>query len=231
MSRLILLRHGQSQWNLENRFTGWTDISLTEKGVKEAQLAGELMKKNNINIDIIFSSMLKRANETAKHVLEQMDLNHLWNNKNLIMTKNQSLNERDYGDLVGLNKKETADKYGHEQVHIWRRSFDIPPPGGESLKDVVARVKPYYDEFIEPEIKNNKDIIIVAHGNSLRAIMIRVGLYRPEEISQIELPTGSPFIIIFEDEKVTSFKYSILVFFKFIKINYVILLKAYLLYF
>ncbi len=136
-----------------------------------------------------------------------MDLDHLWNNNNLIMIKNQSLNERDYGDLVGLNKKETADKYGHEQVHIWRRSFEVPPPGGESLKDVVARVKPYYDEFIEPEINNNKDIIIVAHGNSLRAIMIRIGLYRPEEISQIELPTGSPFIINFKDEKVISFKY------------------------
>ena len=207
MSRLILLRHGQSQWNLENRFTGWTDVSLTEKGIREAQLAGELMKKNNINIDIIFSSILKRANETAIHALKQMDLEHLWENNNLIMTKNQSLNERDYGDLVGLNKKETADKYGYEQVHIWRRSFEVPPPGGESLKDVVARVKPYYDEFIEPEVNNNKDIIIVAHGNSLRAIMIRIGLYRPEEISQIELPTGSPFNINFKDKKVISFKY------------------------
>ena len=207
MSKLILLRHGQSQWNLENRFTGWTDVSLTEKGIREAQLAGELMKKNNINIDIIFSSILKRANETAIHALKQMDLEHLWENNNLIMTKNQSLNERDYGDLVGLNKKETADKYGYEQVHIWRRSFEVPPPGGESLKDVVARVKPYYDEFIEPEVNNNKDIIIVAHGNSLRAIMIRIGLYRPEEISQIELPTGSPFIINFKDKKVISFKY------------------------
>ena len=207
MSRLILLRHGQSQWNLENRFTGWTDVSLTKKGIKEAQSAGELMKKNNINIDIIFSSILKRANETAIHALKQMDLEHLWENNNLIMTKNQSLNERDYGDLVGLNKKETADKYGYEQVHIWRRSFEVPPPGGESLKDVVARVKPYYDEFIEPEVNNNKDIIIVAHGNSLRAIMIRIGLYRPEEISQIELPTGSPFNINFKDKKVISFKY------------------------
>ena len=201
------MRHGQSQWNLENRFTGWTDVSLTKKGIKEAQSAGELMKKNNINIDIIFSSILKRANETAIHALKQMDLEHLWENNNLIMTKNQSLNERDYGDLVGLNKKETADKYGYEQVHIWRRSFEVPPPGGESLKDVVARVKPYYDEFIEPEVNNNKDIIIVAHGNSLRAIMIRIGLYRPEEISQIELPTGSPFIINFKDKKVISFKY------------------------
>ena len=207
MSKLILLRHGQSQWNLENRFTGWRDVPLTEKGIKEAQSAGELMKKNNINIDLVFSSDLQRANDTAQHALKKMDLDHLWNNKNLIMTRNQSLNERDYGDLVGLNKQETADKYGNEQVHIWRRSFDVPPPGGESLKDVLARVKPYYDKFIEPEINNNKDIILVAHGNSLRAIMIRVGLYRPEEISQIELPTGNPFVINFEDEKVVSFKY------------------------
>ena len=207
MSKLILLRHGQSKWNLENRFTGWTDVPLTEKGIKEAQLAGQLMKKSNINIDLIFSSVLKRANDTAKHALKQMDLDHLWIEKDLIMIKNQSLNERDYGDLVGLNKQETANKYGNEQVHIWRRSFDVCPPGGESLKDVVARVKPYYDEFIEPEIKKNKDIIIVAHGNSLRAIMIRVELYKPEEISQIELPTGIPFVINFKDEKVKSFKY------------------------
>ena len=124
-----------------------------------------------------------------------MDLNHLWQNNELVMTKDQSLNERDYGDLVGLNKQETADKYGKEQVFIWRRSFDIPPPGGESLKDVLLRVQPYYDNFIEPEIYNNKNILIVAHGNSLRATMIRVGLYKPDKISQIELPTGIPFVI------------------------------------
>ena len=149
MSQLILLRHGQSQWNLENRFTGWKDVPLTGKGVKEAQSAGELMKKSNIEIDLIFSSVLQRANDTAIHALKKMDLDHLWNDNNLIMTKNQSLNERNYGDLVGLNKQETADKYGEEQVHIWRRSFDVPPPGGESLKDVVGRVQPYYNKFIE----------------------------------------------------------------------------------
>ena len=159
MSKLILLRHGQSQWNLENRFTGWTDVSLTEKGIKEAQSAGKLMKKHNIKIDLIFSSVLKRANETAKLALKQMDLNHLWHNNELVMTKDQSLNERDYGDLVGLNKQETADKYGKEQVFIWRRSFDISPPGGESLKEVLLRVQPYYDNFIEPEIHNNKKYI------------------------------------------------------------------------
>ena len=207
MSQLILLRHGQSQWNLENRFTGWKDVPLTGKGVKEAQSAGELMKKSNIEIDLIFSSVLQRANDTAIHALKKMDLDHLWNDNNLIMTKNQSLNERNYGDLVWLNKQETADKYGEEQVHIWRRSFDVPPPGGESLKDVVGRVQPYYNKFIEPEIKNNKDILIVAHGNSLRAIMIMAGLYQPEEISQVELATGRPFVINFEGEKVKDFGY------------------------
>ena len=207
MSKLILLRHGQSQWNLENRFTGWTDVSLTEKGIKEAQSAGKLMKKHNIEIDLIFSSVLKRANETAKLALKQMDLNHLWHNNELVMTKDQSLNERDYGDLVGLNKQETADKYGKEQVFIWRRSFDISPPGGESLKDVLLRVQPYYDNFIEPEIYNNKNILIVAHGNSLRATMIRAGLYKPDKISQIELPTGIPFVINFEEKKVKNFEY------------------------
>ena len=207
MSKLILLRHGQSQWNLENRFTGWTDVSLTEKGIKEAQSAGKLMKKHNIEIDLIFSSVLKRANETAKLALKQMDLNHLWHNHELVMTKDQSLNERDYGDLVGLNKQEIADKYGKEQVFIWRRSFDIPPPGGESLKDVLLRVQPYYDNFIEPEIYNNKNVLIVAHGNSLRATMIRVGLYKPDKISQIELPTGIPFVINFEETKVKNTKY------------------------
>jgi len=207
MSKLILLRHGQSLWNLENRFTGWRDIPLTEKGIAEAKFAGKLMKKNNIKIDLIFSSVLQRANDTATFALKQMDLDYLWNDNDLKMIRDQSLNERDYGYLVGLNKQETADKYGKEQVHIWRRSFDISPPGGESLKEVLARVEPYYNKFIEPEIKNHKNILIVAHGNSLRATMIRVGLYKPDEISQIELPTGSPFVINFEKNKVIDVEY------------------------
>ena len=207
MSKLILLRHGQSQWNLENRFTGWKDVPLTKIGVKEAQSAGKLMRKNNINIDLIFSSVLQRAYDTAILALKQMILDHLWDDHNLKMIRNQSLNERDYGDLVGLNKQETANKYGKEQVHIWRRSFDVPPPGGESLKDVLLRVQPYYDKFIEPEIKKNRDVLIVAHGNSLRATMIMVGLYKPEEISQIEIATGRPFLINFEGEKVKDFGY------------------------
>ena len=203
MNKLILLRHGQSQWNLENRFTGWKDVPLTDQGKEEAKKAGQLLKKNNVKIDIVFSSVLQRANKTAEITLKQTGLEHLWTGENLNMIKNKSLNERDYGDLVGLNKKETAEKFGKEQVHIWRRSYDTPPPNGESLKDVVERVSPYYENNIHPLINENKNIIIVAHGNSLRATMIKVGLYKPEEISKIELPTGSPFCILFDDNKLS----------------------------
>ena len=208
MNKLILLRHGQSQWNLENRFTGWKDISLTEKGIKEAIDAGRLMNKHNISIDLIFSSVLQRANETARLTVLEMNLKHLWNEENeLIMMRDQALNERDYGDLVGLNKQETADKFGKEQVHIWRRSFDVPPPGGESLKNVVERVKPYFDTNIEPELKKKKNILISAHGNSLRAMMICIGLYQSEEISNIELPTGSPFVFYYEEGQLIKSEY------------------------
>ena len=208
MNKLILLRHGQSKWNLENRFTGWEDVPLTTQGINEAIIACKLIRKNNIRIDLIFSSVLQRANETARLAVIEIDQQHLWNEKNeLIVTKNQSLNERDYGDLVGLNKKETADKYGKEQVHEWRRSYDVSPPGGESLKDVVSRVQPYFDNIIEPEIQNKKNILIAAHGNSLRATMIRVCLYQPEEISNIEIPTGSPFVINYENGKLVNSEY------------------------
>ena len=131
----------------------------------------------------------------------------LWKDNELRIIKNKNLNERDYGDLVGLNKKETAEKFGKEQVHIWRRSYDIPPPNGESLKDVVNRVSPFYERNIEPLIHQNKNILIVAHGNSLRATMIKVGLYKPQDISNIELPTGKPFCILFNENKVTNSYY------------------------
>ena len=208
MNKLILLRHGQSQWNLENRFTGWKDIILTKRGIQEAIDAGKLMNKHKISIDLIFSSVLQRANETARLAVLEMNLKHLWNKRNeLIMVRDQALNERDYGDLVGLNKQETADKFGQEQVHIWRRSFDVPPPRGESLKNVVERVKPYFDNNIEPELKKQKNILIAAHGNSLRAMMICVGLYQPEEISKIELPTGCPFVFYYEENKIIKSSY------------------------
>ncbi len=198
MNKLVLLRHGQSQWNLENRFTGWKDVPLTEKGIEEAKNAGQLIKKNNIKFDKIFSSVLQRANKTAEIAMKEAEMKHLFNNNQLNYTKDQSLNERDYGDLVGLNKAETADKFGKEQVHIWRRSYDISPPNGESLKDVVNRVSPYFESNISPLIVDEKNVLIAAHGNSLRAIMIKVGLHMPEEISSIELPTGSPLCLDYD---------------------------------
>ena len=199
MNKLILLRHGQSQWNLENRFTGWKNVPLTEKGIQEAKNAGLLIKKNNILIDKVFSSVLERANKTAEIAIMEAGINSLIDGENVNYTKNQNLNERDYGDLVGLNKSETAEKFGKEQVHIWRRSYEVPPPNGESLKDVVIRVSPYFENEIEPLIMDNKNILIAAHGNSLRAILIKVGLYKPEEISSIELPTGSPLCLEYDN--------------------------------
>ena len=207
MNNLILLRHGQSQWNLENRFTGWEDVPLTEQGIAEAKVAGQLMKKNKVHIDVIFSSVLQRATKTAELAIKEMNLEQFWSDGQLLMTKDQSLNERDYGDLVGLNKEETANKYGKEQVHIWRRSYDVSPPGGESLENVVTRVKPYFVNFIEPKISEGQNILIVAHGNSLRATMIQVGLYKAEEISKIEIPTGRPFVITYKTDKVVNSKY------------------------
>ena len=165
MNKLVLLRHGQSQWNLENRFTGWKDVPLTEKGINEANNAGHLLKKHNIKIDKVFSSVLERANKTAEIALKEADLKNLWDRDKLLMTRNENLNERDYGDLVGLNKQETAEKFGKKQVHIWRRSFDTPPPNGESLKNVVDRVSPYFKEKIKPLLDQNKNILIAAHGN------------------------------------------------------------------
>ena len=207
MNNLILLRHGQSQWNLENRFTGWEDVPLTDNGINEAKNAGKLMLKNKIKIDLIFSSILQRANKTAELAIKEMNLSNFWVGDQLIMTRDKNLNERDYGDLVGLNKEETSNKYGKEQVHIWRRSYDVPPPGGESLENVVYRVKPYFEKSIAPALNENKNVIIVAHGNSLRATMIQVGLYKKEEISNIELPTGIPFVINYEKGKVISSKF------------------------
>ena len=207
MNKLILLRHGQSQWNLENRFTGWKNVPLTEKGEAEAKKAGELIRKHNISIDRVFSSVLERANRTAEIAIKKAELNNLLENNKIIMTRSEKLNERDYGDLVGLNKQETADKFGKDQVHIWRRSYDTPPPNGESLKDVVERVSPYFKENIKPLIDKGENILIAAHGNSLRAMMIELGMYKPEEISNIELPTGSPLCINLDQGRLVDFKY------------------------
>jgi len=207
MNKLILLRHGQSQWNLENRFTGWKNVPLTEKGEAEAKKTGELIRKHNISIDKVFSSVLKRANRTAEIAIKKAELNNLLENNKIIMTCSEKLNERDYGDLVGLNKQETADKFGKDQVHIWRRSYDTPPPNGESLKDVVERVAPYFKENIKPLLDKGENILIAAHGNSLRAMMIELGIYKSEEISNIELPTGSPLCINLDQGRLVDFKY------------------------
>ena len=207
MNKLILLRHGQSQWNLENRFTGWKNVPLTEKGEVEAKKAGELIRKHNIIIERVFSSVLERANRTAEIAIKKAELNNLLENNKIIMTCSEKLNERDYGDLVGLNKQETADKFGKDQVHIWRRSYDNPPPNGESLKDVVERVSPYFKENIKLFIDKGENILIAAHGNSLRAMMIELGMYKPEEISNIELPTGSPLCINLDQGRLVDFKY------------------------
>ena len=207
MNKLILLRHGQSQWNLENRFTGWKNVPLTEKGETEAKKAGKLIKKYKISIDKVFSSVLERANRTAEIAIKHAELNNLLENNKLVMKCSEKLNERDYGDLVGLNKQETADKFGKDQVHIWRRSYETPPPNGESLKNVVERVSPYFEDNIKPSIEKGENILVAAHGNSLRAMMVYLRMYKPKEISSIELPTGSPLCINFKQGRLIDFKY------------------------
>ena len=204
MSKLVLLRHGQSQWNLENRFTGWKDIELSENGILEAKESGRLIKEKKIPIDIVYSSGLKRAIDTATIAMKEANYDHLFNNGELIIIKNIAVNERDYGDLTGLNKEETAEKYGKEQVHIWRRSYDVNPPGGESLKNVVERVKPYFENTMKKDLENRKNILLSAHGNSLRALFLILNFYTAETISTAEIPTGKPFIIEYENNKITN---------------------------
>ena len=204
MSKLVLLRHGQSQWNLENRFTGWKDIELSENGILEAKESGRLLKEKKIPIDLVYSSGLKRSIDTAIIAMKEANYDHLFNNGELIIIKNIAVNERDYGDLTGLNKKETAEKYGKEQVHIWRRSYDVNPPDGESLKNVVERVKPYFENTMKKDLENRKNILLSAHGNSLRALFLILNFYTAETISTAEIPTGKPFIIEYENNKITN---------------------------
>ena len=203
MNKLVLLRHGQSQWNLENRFTGWKDIELSEKGKLEAKESGRLIKEKKIPIDIVYSSELKRSIDTAIIAMKEANYDHLFNNGELIIIKNIAVNERDYGDLTGLNKQETAEKFGKEQVHTWRRSYDVNPPGGESLKNVVERVKPYFENTMKKDLENRKNILLSAHGNSLRALFLILNFYTAETISTAEIPTGKPFIIEYENNKIT----------------------------
>ncbi len=190
MSLLILLRHGQSQWNLENRFTGWVDVPLSELGEREAVAAGAKIK--SIKIDIAYTSVLKRANETLRLALEAAGI------KGIPIIRDVALNERHYGELQGLNKEETAQKFGAEQVHIWRRSYDIAPPAGESLKDTAARTLPYFKKVIVPELETGKNILIAAHGNSLRSVVMEIEKLTPEQILKVEIPTGVPIVYEFD---------------------------------
>lgn len=222
--KLVLIRHGESQWNLENRFTGWKDVDLSPKGVEEAKAAGKELKDSGFSFDIAYTSYLKRANKTLNIVLEEMDEMYI------PVYKSWRLNERHYGALTGLNKAETAKKYGDEQVHIWRRSFDTAPPlvdetseyypkkekryadleekdipKGESLKDTIARVLPYWDSDISKSIKEGKNVIVAAHGNSLRALIKYLLNISNEDILNLNLPTGKPLIFeIDKDLKVVS---------------------------
>ena len=185
---LVLVRHGQSEWNLKNLFTGWKDVDLTEQGIAEAKQAGRSLKAKGLEFDVAYTSHLMRAQKTLALILDEIG------QSGLETIEEQALNERDYGDLVGLNKDDARQKWGDEQVHIWRRSYDTPPPGGESLKDTVARVLPYYMQHILPDVLRGKRVLVSAHGNSLRAmIMVLEGLSR-DEIPGLELATGVPIV-------------------------------------
>ena len=196
MGKLVLVRHGQSQWNLENRFTGWVDVPLSEKGRQEAHQAGISLK--GLKFDCAFTSVLQRAQNTLKIILEEIGQTQL------PTEKDQALNERHYGALQGLNKQETAAKYGDQQVHIWRRSYDVPPPStktdlnpegiSESLKDTAARTLPYFKSRILPLVKSGKNVLVAAHGNSLRAIVMGLEKLTPEQILKVEIGTGRPII-------------------------------------
>lgn len=199
MNYLVLMRHGQSQWNLENRFTGFHNIDLSDQGRAEAKAAGQRLKDAGIRFDQVFTSTLQRAYNTAEIALKECGQDTLFAQA----IRHDDLRERDYGDLTGLNKDETKQKYGEEQVHIWRRSYDVQPPGGESLKDVVEnRVRPYFTREIAPLLASGKNVLVSAHGNSLRGILIVLGAETPETINKAEIPTGSPLVFELENGKI-----------------------------
>ena len=188
---LILVRHGQSEWNAKNLFTGWKDPGLTDQGVSEAKNAGKLILEQNIEFDVMYTSMLSRAQKTGDIILR------ILNHKEIPIIKNEALNERHYGSLAGLNKDDARKKWGDEQVHIWRRSFDMPPPDGESLKDTADRVLPYFETEIMPKVISGSSILIAAHGNSLRALIMKLDSISSEDIVKLEIPTGAPILYEF----------------------------------
>jgi len=185
---LVLVRHGQSEWNLQNLFTGWRDVGLTDKGIAEARAAGRQLKALGLRFDIAFTSALTRAQHTLDLMLDELG------QRSIPILRDQALNERDYGDLSGLNKDDARRKWGEEQVHVWRRSYDVAPPGGESLKDTAARVLPYYLQEILPRVLRGERVLVSAHGNSLRALVMVLDRLSPQEIVKRELATGVPLI-------------------------------------
>jgi 2,3-bisphosphoglycerate-dependent phosphoglycerate mutase len=193
---LVLVRHGQSEWNAKNLFTGWKNPGLTETGVKEAISAGKLIKDEKINFDIMYTSKLIRAQLTGNTILE------IINQSDIPIIKDTALNERNYGSLAGLNKDDARKKWGEEQVHIWRRSYDIPPPDGESLKNTAERVLPYFKSQILPKVRDGLNIIIAAHGNSLRALVMELEQISSDQIVQLEIATGDPLIYEYSEEKI-----------------------------
>lgn len=192
--RLILVRHGESEWNKANLFTGWRDPDLSEKGIEEARAAGRKLKDLHTPVDVCYTSALKRAHHTLDLILEEMGI------VNMTIVRNQALNERDYGDLAGLNKDDAREKWGDEQVHLWRRSYDVPPPGGESLKDTAERVLPYYHAEIAPRVIAGDSVLVSAHGNSLRALVMSLEKLGPDEIVKREIATGAPIIYMLDAE-------------------------------
>jgi len=196
---LVLVRHGQSEWNRKNLFTGWKDVDLTEQGIAEAHKAAQLLKGAGIRFDEAFTSDLKRARHTLDIILKDMG------QEGIPVVHDAAINERDYGDLVGMNKDDARKKWGEEQVHIWRRSYDVPPPGGESLKDTAERSVPYFREHILPEVMKGRNVLVSAHGNSLRAIIMWLEKLAPEQVLKLELATGVPIVYrIDETGKVVS---------------------------
>lgn len=196
---LVLVRHGQSEWNLKNLFTGWRDVGLTEQGHEEAKAAGAKLAARGLKFDIAYTSALVRAQVTCQHILDAVG------QADLETVRDQALNERDYGDLAGLNKDDARAKWGEEQVHIWRRSYDVPPPGGESLRDTGARVWPYYMYVIQPHVLRGETVLVAAHGNSLRALIMALDGLSGEEVVKVELGTGVPIIYrLNADSTVTS---------------------------
>ena len=194
---LVLVRHGQSDWNKKNLFTGWKNPDLTDQGVSAAENTGEKLKEQNFNFDVMFTSQLIRAQNTGEIILKKL------NEPNLTTIKSANLNERDYGDLTGMNKDEARAKFGEEQVHIWRRSYDVPPPGGESLKDTYERVIPYFETDIMPELNDSKNVLVAAHGNSLRSLVKFIENLKETEILKLEIATGEPIIYKFINGRFT----------------------------